>query len=128
MKSIFLTLLFALLLTNTTQANNSIGENPQTKISKFQGLNTFCKMVSVGNLKAVKDLINSGTNVDRKSIGLTPAMYAARYNRAEILELLVEKGADLTTKSNRGLTALQYAEKSRAKECIAILKKALAKK
>ena len=51
-------------------------------------------------------------------------MLAARYNNVEIIKLLLDKGATLSVKDDKGLTALKYAEASNAKEAIELLKTA----
>lgn len=81
-----------------------------------------------GDLETVKKLIELGSNVDKKWNGLTPVMYAAKFNRTEILKLLIEKGADLKKKCDKGHTALDYAEMSNAKEAKVILENELEKK
>ena len=77
---------------------------------------------------AVKAMIENGTNINRKSTGLTPLMFAARYNKVEIVKLLINKGAKLKTKSERGnFTALQYAKMSKAHEAYKLIKTAMDK-
>ena len=53
---------------------------------------------------------------------MTPAMFAARYNKVEILELLIDKGADLTIRSNKGWTVQKYAKLSNAQEALVVLR------
>ena len=79
---------------------------------------TFCKLITKGDLDA-------GADINEKSIGMTPLMYAARYNRVEIVNLLISKGADLKLKSNRGYTALDYAEMSKAHDTYKIISEAI---
>ena len=40
---------------------------------------------------------------------MTPLMIAARYNNCEIIKVLIDNGADLKTKDEKGLTALKFA-------------------
>ncbi|MDG5492833.1 ankyrin repeat domain-containing protein [Psychroserpens sp. SPM9] len=82
----------------------------------------FCISIVKGDIETVKKLIDLGRDVNKKSNGLTPAMYAAKYNRLDILKLLVEKGAKLDLKSTKGLTAQKYAEMSNAKDALAYIK------
>lgn len=84
-------------------------------------VNPFCMSIVKGDLETVKKLINLGANVNEKSNGMTPAMYAAKYNRVEILKLLVDSGANLNTRSEKGYKALKYAELSNAKEALTYL-------
>ena len=88
-------------------------------------VNTFCKLITKGDIEAVKSMIDTGVDINQKSVGMTPLMYAARYNRVEIVNLLIAKGADLKTKSNRGITALEYAEMSKANDTYKIISDAL---
>jgi ankyrin repeat protein len=51
-------------------------------------------------------------------------MYAARYNKVEILTLLIENGADLSMRSSKErYTAKKFAELSNAKESLMLLEK-----
>ena len=88
-------------------------------------ITSFCKAIVKGDYDIVKSLIALGEDVNQKSLGMTPAMFAARYNKAEILELLIENGADLKIKSNKGFSVTKYAELSNATDAIAVLETAL---
>ncbi|MCK8481248.1 ankyrin repeat domain-containing protein [Psychroserpens algicola] len=81
-------------------------------------VNPFCMSIVKGDIDTVKKLIDLGQDVNKKSNGLTPAMYAAKFNRLDILKLLVEKGAKLKLKSEKGMTAKQYAKLSNAKDTL----------
>ena len=59
---------------------------------------------------------------------MTPVMYAAKYNRTEILKLLISEGANLKTKSDKDMTAKEYAELHKAEDAKAIIEDALNKK
>lgn len=78
--------------------------------------------ISKGEIETVKKFIEYGADVNEKSNGLTPLMYAARYNKVEIIKYLLLKGADRSIKDSQGFTALKHAELSNANEAIAILK------
>ena len=67
----------------------------------------FCVSIVKGDFETVKKLVELGQDVNKKSNGLTPAMYAAKYNRLDILKLLIDKGAKLDIKSEKGMTAQQ---------------------
>jgi|GEM_PF-500530 len=90
------------------------------------GVNTFCKLITNGDFDAVESMIKAGTDINEKSVGMTPLMYAARYNKVKIVKLLIAQGADLKIKSDRGYRALQYAEMSKAHDTYKIIKEALA--
>ncbi|MCV9927809.1 ankyrin repeat domain-containing protein [Flavobacterium sp. LS1R49] len=80
-----------------------------------------------GDIETVKQLIESGANVNKFSGGLTPLMTAARYNKVEIIKLLISSGAKLRIEAENGYTALTYAEVSKAKDAEALLKTLLKK-
>ena len=84
-------------------------------------INSFCKAILIGDYDTVKKLIELGEDVNQKSLGMTPAMFAARYNKADILELLIQNGADLSTKNDQGYTAMKLAELSNATDSLAVL-------
>jgi len=107
----------------TSNANTSV-ETAQftTNIKSKVDISPFCMSIVKGDLDTVKKLINLGADVNSKSNGMTPAMYAAKYNRVDILELLVTEGAELKKKSEKGLTAMEYAKQSNAKDAVAYLK------
>ncbi|RED22750.1 ankyrin repeat protein [Flavobacterium cutihirudinis] len=75
-----------------------------------------------GDIEVVKKFIEYGANVNEKSDDMSPLMTAARYNKVEILKLLLANGARPLDKNEKGYTALKYAELSNATEAIAILK------
>jgi len=78
--------------------------------------------ISKGDLVAVKKFIEYGADVNVMSEDLTPLMIAARYNKHEIIKVLLENGAKANVKNEGGFTALRYAELSNATESIALLK------
>jgi len=81
-------------------------------------INPFCMSIIKGDYDMVKKLVDLGENVNLKSNGMTPAMYAAKYNRVDILKYLVKNGANLRIKSSKGKTAEYYAKLSNAKEAL----------
>lgn len=118
--------LFAFSITNATSLSTSIKKNNVEFTSFSSSVNSFCKLIQMGNYEAVKSLIKAGENVNKKSNGLTPLMFAARHNKAKIAKLLIENGARLKTKSDKGkMTALDIAKRSKAFNAIQVINKAL---
>jgi ankyrin repeat protein len=74
-----------------------------------------------GDVETVQKLIELGADVNEKWNGLTPAMYAAQFNRSEVLVILINNGANLKTKSDKGQTALEYAELSNAQDAQVVI-------
>ncbi|RKR07856.1 ankyrin repeat protein [Maribacter vaceletii] len=86
-------------------------------------ISTFCKAILKGDVDLVRGMIEAGEDVNKISAGMTPAIFAARYNRAEILELLIANGANLRIKCKNGLTITEIAQASNATDALALLKK-----
>ncbi|GAA3623975.1 ankyrin repeat domain-containing protein [Flavivirga jejuensis] len=106
----------------------TITENTNnTNVEYVFKVNSFCVSIAKGDLETVKKLIDRGADVNEKSNGMTPAMYAAKFNRTDILKLLIAKGANLKAKSAKKMTALKYAELHGAKDAAAIIKEAILK-
>lgn len=112
----------------TVSATSSIEDNSNFKIEAVNQVNSFCASIAKGDIETVKKLIDLGENVNRRSNGMTPAMYAAKYNRVEILELLIAKGANLKIRSDKSMTALKYAKQSNAKEAMTLIESTLSRK
>jgi ankyrin repeat protein len=115
-------LAFAFLGTNV-QAKTTLN-NPTEKIVKIAkpyGLSSFCNAIMQGDLETVKSMIALGEDVNEKSLGMTPAIFAARYNKAEILEVLIANGADIKIKSDKGLSIQIYAERSNANDALEVI-------
>ena len=105
-----------------SNANTIFKTVPTTTLIKTKvSVSPFCLSIVKGDLETVKKLIALGADVNAKSNGMTPVMYAARYNRVDILQLLVKEGAELKWKSAKGLTAMDYAKQSNAQDAVAYL-------
>ena len=78
--------------------------------------------ISKGDIESVLKFIEYGADVNKKTEDMTPLMTAARYNKTEIIKILLAKGARPADKNEKGFTALKYAELSNATEAAAILK------
>jgi uncharacterized protein len=78
--------------------------------------------ISKGDVESVRKFIEYGADVNEVSNGMSPLMIAARYNKTEIIKLLLSKGANLKQKDENGFTALKHAELSNAKEAVELLK------
>jgi ankyrin repeat protein len=118
--------LFAFSTVNANSLNNPVKTNNTEFTSYSSSVNAFCKLIQMGDYEAVASLIKAGENVNRKSNGLTPLMFAARHNKAKIAELLINSGAKLKTKSDKGkMTALDMAKRSKSTDAIKVIKEAL---
>ncbi|SIR38681.1 ankyrin repeat domain-containing protein [Maribacter ulvicola] len=124
MKKVILTLSMVALTVGTTvlaaENENSAPVNDHELVSTI-AISSFCKAVMQGDLETVKRLIALGEDVNQKSLGMTPAMFAARYNKVAVLKMLIDNGADLKVQSSQGHTAKRYAELSNATEALALI-------
>ncbi|APZ46193.1 hypothetical protein BW723_07730 [Polaribacter reichenbachii] len=131
MKKLILSSFICLLAFSSSSNATSLNLKEKTVASTKAGyaVSSFCKLIQMGNYDAVKSLIESGQDVNEKSTGLTPLMFAARHNKSKIAKLLIDNGAKLNTKSDKAtrLTALQIAKRSKAVDVIKVIKEAYRK-
>ena len=126
-----LIILLLMLTVGSSFANSSKNEKNLECIQSMhvqitKDLNPFCKAIVQGDLETVQKLLALGTDVNERSLGRTPAMYAARYNKVEILKLLIKYQADLSIKcAGKKFTALEYAQHANATEAAQVIEQAM---
>ena len=112
------------LVVTSGYAENRYLITNQTEITTLlvkEKINSFCRAIIQGDITVVKRMIALGEDVNQKSLGMTPAIFAARYNRAGILKLLIDKGADIGIRSDSGFSITQFAEAANAKDAIRVI-------
>ena len=117
-------LILAICMTfGITLASNAMNHKISNDFVKTEitSVSPFCISIAKGDFEMVKKMIELGTEVNKVSKGMTPLMYAARYNRVDIIKLLVENGAKLNAKDKKGFNAIKYAEQAGAKEAKMLL-------
>ena len=78
--------------------------------------------VSNNRIEIVKFLLDQeNCTVNDTSVGITALMFAARDSTPEMVQLLLDYGADKSIKSTDGKTAYDYAVQSNREDIIAIL-------
>ena len=128
MKKTMLSLAAVCMLAVTGVSANEIEMNEGNEIAVLAVQpSTFCKAIIKGDVQTVKKLIELGEDVNQKSLGMSPVHFAARYNQAEILELLIENGANVKKRCDKGYTAKKYAEMSNATDALEVLNTAMKK-
>jgi len=90
-----------------TTINNT--EETKTEVDK-PSIDIHAAVLS-GNLEAVKQHIEAGTDINEKDAmsGSTPLITAATFDKPEIAKVLIDANADLSLKNNDGGTALHSA-------------------
>ena len=124
-----ITVLLAVCLTTNakTDSFNPLTTKKSEIVTVPGKISPFCMAIVKGDFETVKKLVSMGADVNKADgNGMTPLMFAARYNKVDILELLIAEGADLRAKNvKNGFTALKYAELSNAEQAYRILERAL---
>lgn len=108
-------------------ANVSMASNQTSFVQpQMEIVNSFSTPLNVavgkGDIEFVRKLIEYGADVNEISEDLSPLMIAARYNKVDILRVLIASGANVSARNEKGFTALKYAQLSNATEAVAILK------
>lgn len=109
-------------------ANVSLASNVKSSFKTSERVESYETNTPLGfaiskeDIEAVKKFIEYGADVNEVSNGMSPLMIAARYNKVEIIKLLLSKGANINKKDENGFTALKYAQLSNAAEAIQLLK------
>ena len=102
-------------------SNHKLVVKNQVEVSAYN-VTPLNVAVSKGDIEVVKKFIAYGADVNEVTEDMSPLMTAARYNKVEIMKVLLENGARPYYKNEKGYTALKYAELSNATEATALLK------
>lgn len=128
MKKIILPIILCLLAITTVSAKE-IELKKEITQERVIDTPTFFDLIKNGDYNAVKAKLEAGQKVNEKTKGLTPLMFAARYNRHKIAKLLIGYGADTKAVSTNGkYTPLKMARLSKAKETYYVIKAAIDKR
>ena len=102
-----------LLISSCAKSNKETNTSKTTKTTKSVTKPSIDIHAAVltGNMDAVKQHIEAGTDINQKEAmsGSTPLMSAATFNKPEIAKVLINANSDLSIKNNDGGTALHTA-------------------
>jgi len=71
----------------------------------------------------ISELLNKGANInERDDAGVTPLLYAVGLGRYDLVEFLVENGADPSLPDNSGLTPVEFAGQRNDRDMLRALK------
>ncbi len=120
---VVLALALGFSVSNLNATNQLSTSNVNDVITKSVEISPLCKAVVTGNTEEVKRLIDNGVDVNAKSNGMMPIHYAAKYNRVEMIKVLITAGSKIHEPCDLGYTALRHAEKTNADDAALFLKR-----
>jgi ankyrin repeat protein len=120
-KSFVIAGLALVAVSQTTVASMAPPAKVGSELTSY-GNTPLCAAILKGDLDTVKKFIEYGADINEVSNGMTPLMFAARYNKTAIVKLLLDKGADKSVKDEKGNTAIKYAELSNSQDVLTLLK------
>lgn len=104
------------------------GMEPKYVAKTSHGAKALFAAVLKGNVSVVGQLIESGVNVNIRTVsGKTPLMAASYKGYSDIVQMLLEAGADPGVVDKNGNTALKVAQKMGFSRAVALLRMAGAK-
>ncbi len=114
--------------TNASQLAALIEANPSLVTDRDLNGNTLLHhAIEDGRPEIVRVVLKYDCDLNAKGfLGITPLVSAATYNKKDIVEILLQHGADPTIEANYG-TALDYAESEGHDEIVEIIRSAMAK-
>ncbi len=90
-----------------------------------EGVGILDEAIVFGDIEFIKYLLiekKMDVNKTKRKSGLTPIIQAVCYGNIELVKLLISYGADIDTKDNLNLSALDYARKLQQKKMFQFLK------
>ncbi|RED47151.1 ankyrin repeat protein [Winogradskyella eximia] len=121
--TVVLALALAFSISNLNASNEILTSETKEVSVQTVEVSPLCKAVATGNTEEVKRLINNGVDVNTKSNGMMPIHYAAKYNRVELIKVLITAGSKIHESCDSGYTALRLAEKANATDAALFLKR-----
>ena len=120
---VVLALALGFSISNLNATNQISTSNVYEGIVQPVEVSPLCKAVVIGDTAEVKRLINNGVDVNAKSNGMMAIHYAAKYNRIDMIKILITAGSKIHEPCDLGYTALRHAQKTKAKDAALFLKR-----
>jgi len=118
-----LALALSLAIPTMNASNSEISSTPLSMVEVNAEVSPLCQAAAKGDTEKVKQLLSNGLDVNQKSNGMMPIHYAAKYNRVDVIKVLITAGSEIHKTCDKGLTAVRHAEKTNAKEAAQFLKR-----
>ncbi len=83
-----------------------------------EGVSLLDEAIVTGDLELVRYLVEEkdmDVNMTRRKSGFTPLMQAASYGYTEIVQFLLDKGADIEARDSSNLNVIEYTKKLQRK-------------
>ncbi|MDP5081501.1 MAG: ankyrin repeat domain-containing protein, partial [Winogradskyella sp.] len=80
-------------ISNLNASNEILNSNVNEVTLKTSEISPLCKAVAIGDTDEVNKLIKAGADVNAKSNGMLPIHYAAKYNRVDVIKILITAGS-----------------------------------
>ena len=110
-------------ISNLNASNEILNSNVNEVTLKTSEISPLCKAVAIGDTDEVNKLIKAGADVNAKSNGMLPIHYAAKYNRVNMIKVLITAGSKIHEPCDLGYTALKHAERTNADDAALFLKR-----
>ncbi|WP_179005118.1 ankyrin repeat domain-containing protein [Winogradskyella forsetii] len=121
--AVVLALALGFSICNVNATNHVLTSKVSDDIVQSIEVSPLCKAVAIGDTEEVKRLLNNGVDVNAKSNGMMPIHYAAKYNRVDMIKVLITAGSKIHDPCDLGYTALGHAEKAKATDAELFLKR-----
>ena len=121
--TVILALALGFSISNLNATNDILVSNANEVTVKVLEVSPLCKAVATGNVDEVNRLIKAGAAVNAKSNGMMPIHYAAKYNRVELIKILITAGSEIHKPCEQGYTALGHAQNAKATDAAQFLKR-----
>ena len=123
-KSVFIVAIAMAFSVTALNANNVISNTSSNEvIAQKSKVSPLCTAVAKGDVEEVNRLLKNGVDVNAKSNGMMPIHYAAKYNRVEMIKILITAGSKIHKYCDEGRTALMIAQNAKAKDAEQFLKR-----
>ena len=110
-------------IVNVNASNVELPENQSNVIVASVEVSPFCTAIAKGDVDKVKVYLDQGVDLTEKSNGMLPIHYAAKYNRVEIIKLLITAGSEVHARCDKGYTPVRHAQLTNASEAEQFLKR-----